>query len=198
MIFPTSFARTYCISLHRRTALKFHMVWLEVDKGVEQGAMQGTYIISYSIYKVGLANLPMVYDETNYANQTSHLHNRNSYNIIQVMDYLVSFSCKISGYFILLSELVTGNYIYFIHKWFTCIMLLFSSHERGYFDTNNELLYAHKIFIDSLFKDRYPGKFEKNCKKKWCTPTQSIVYLEFQRLQIALFAPNTTCESCIK
>ena len=58
-------------------------------------------------------------------------------------------------------------HIYFNYKWFTCFMLLVSSHDKGYFNTSIVLLKAHKIFIDSHCKDGYPGscgKFEEKCK----------------------------------
>ena len=89
--------------------------------------------------------------------------------MIQVMDYLVSLSCTISDGFILLSALVTGNFTYILYTNDSqCSMLLVSIHGKGYCDTSDELLYVHKIFLDSQCKDGYPGscgEFEK-CKKK--------------------------------
>ena len=77
-------------------------------------------------------------------------------------------------------------HIYFIYKWFTCSMLLVSIHEKGYCNTSNELLYVHKIVLDSQCKDGYPGscgKFEK-CKKN-DTPPHSLLYiLNFGRCKL--------------
>ena len=102
--------------------------------------------------------------------------------MIQAMDYLVSLSCTISDW-----EL----HIYFIYKWFTCSKLLVSIHEKGYCDTSNELLYVHKIFLDSQCKHGYPGswgKFEK-CKKNDTLPHSLLYILNFGRCKLP-FSPK--------
>ena len=66
------------------------------------------------------------------------------------MDYLVSFGCIISDWLFHFAE-HTGErvlHICFIYKLLTCFILLVSSHEKGYFEANKELLYAHKILKD--------------------------------------------------
>ena len=65
-------------------------------------------------------------------------------------------------------------------------MLLVSIHEKGYCDTSNELLYVHKIFLDSQCKDGYPrgcGKFGK-CKRNGTLPHSLLYILNFGRCKL--------------